>query len=195
VKAAVPATVSRLVRRCLRKHPATRIRDVRDGFLELEEVLSAERKIPSDHDGSPKTRVLPRTAAAAAIVGALALGWWIGSTSIPPATRTPGLRLSVDLGPDVSLDTAFNPTVGISPNGERLVFVSGGRLLTRRLHESTMVALTGTEKVSAFFFSSDGPTICPAQRPSSSPATHIPNGSTAHAWTSSHSLTAAVKPC
>ena len=60
------------------------------------------------------------------------------------------MRLPVDLGPDVSL-----PVRSISPNGERLVYASNGRLVTRRLDQEASVPLAGTEGASQLVLSPD----------------------------------------
>ena len=64
------------------------------------------------------------------------------------------MRLDVDLGVELSRSQA-GPDVGISPNGERLVFMSNGRLFTRRLDQSAPIALEGTDGALNFFFSPD----------------------------------------
>jgi DNA-binding winged helix-turn-helix (wHTH) protein len=77
------------------------------------------------------------------------------SERIVPSAELPVLQLEVNLGPDVSLRTGPGPSVAISPNGERLVFASGGRLMTRRLDQQVSMPLAGTEGASSFFFSPD----------------------------------------
>jgi len=80
-----------------------------------------------------------------------------------PADR-PMMRLSVDLGPEAIRGRAetgefYNPV--ISPDGTRLVFpakVADGReqLAMRRLDQSTVTILAGTEGAADPFFSPDG---------------------------------------
>ena len=80
-----------------------------------------------------------------------------------PADR-PMIRFSVDLGPEAIRGRAetgefYNPV--ISPDGTRLVFpakVADGReqLATRRLEQSTVTVLAGTEGAVDPFFSPDG---------------------------------------
>ena len=69
------------------------------------------------------------------------------------------MQLEVSLGPDVLLRSAPGPSVEISPNGERLVFVSNGRLMTRRLEHHVSTALVGTEGLTSFFFSPDSQSV------------------------------------
>ena len=71
----------------------------------------------------------------------------------------PVMQLEVNLGPDVSLRTAPGPSIAISPNGKRLVFVSDGRLMTRRLDQRDSTALGATEGLTSFFFSPDSESV------------------------------------
>ena len=66
------------------------------------------------------------------------------------------MRLDVDLGPDVSLGSLAGADAIISPDGTRLVYVSQGRLFTRRLDQPNATELAGTQGAYAPFFSPDG---------------------------------------
>ena len=68
----------------------------------------------------------------------------------------PLVRLDVDLGPDVSLGSPRGADAILSPDGSRLVYVSQGRLFTRRLDQPNATELAGTEGAYAPFFSPDG---------------------------------------
>ena len=154
--ASVHEPVRSLLRRCLRKDPSSRIRDVRDAMLELDDRLAEGRTTPTRRTDAAGARWL---LAVVALVATASVAWWVGSTSAVSPLKQPGMRLTMDLGPDVSLGSAINPTIGISPDGERLVFVSGERLMTRRLQDSAAVPLAGTEGVTTFFLSPDGKSV------------------------------------
>ena len=62
----------------------------------------------------------------------------------------------MDLGADVSLASAAGADAILSPDGTRLVYVSQGRLWTRRLDQPTATELPGTQGAYAPFFSPDG---------------------------------------
>jgi serine/threonine-protein kinase len=67
------------------------------------------------------------------------------------------VRLDVDLGADVSLDSRNGGADAIlSHDGTRLVYVSKGKLFTRRLDQPKATELAGTEGAYAPFFSPDG---------------------------------------
>jgi len=93
----------------------------------------------------------------------VALQWRATLPAGGPADR-PMMRLSVDLGPEAIRGRAdsgefFNPV--ISPDGTRLVFPAKGadgseQLATRRLDQSIVTILAGTDGAVAPFFSPDG---------------------------------------
>jgi serine/threonine protein kinase/Tol biopolymer transport system component len=146
----VPAKVQRLVRSCLEKDPKQRLQAIGDWRLLLE-----DQPLPKAHASK-----LPWTIAAAlATVAAIAL--WAPWRSEKPTDR-PLMRLDVDLGPDVSLfaSTSVNGwhSVAISPDGMRLVYVSGtpSKLFTRRLDQPRATELPGTQGAVEPFFSPDG---------------------------------------
>jgi serine/threonine-protein kinase len=150
-----PGAVRKLLRRCLQKDPAHRVRDIRDAMLDVEEDLSN----PSLEQRRAGASGLSRTAAAGVILAAVFVAAW-SLWPVPAPRRQPrSMRLDVDLGPEVSLAAGFAPSVGISPDGERLVFVSGNRLFTRLLEDAASLPIAGTEGASSFFFSPDGQSL------------------------------------
>jgi serine/threonine protein kinase len=155
-----PASVRRLLLRCLEKDIARRLRDIGDAATYFEER-------PAIETPDRRTRHAWRRLIAAA---ALLIGTFVVARTFWPAP--PGgtvhrsiMLLDVDLGSDVSLGSeldavsGFDHFVGISPDAERLVFISAGRLVTRRLNDATSVTLPGTEGTSAFFFSPDSKSV------------------------------------
>jgi len=83
--------------------------------------------------------------------------WWPNWKPRPP--EVVAMQLAVSLGSDVWLRSEPGPSVEISPDGERLVFVSNGRLMTCRLAHNVSTALVGTEGVTTFFFSPDSQSV------------------------------------
>ena len=139
--AGTPAAVRRVLQRCLEKDPKKRLRDISSVELLLEEApAEAGRRRP----------LLPwLVAGTAAVVAVVALLAPWRSTRI---AERPLVRLDVDLGSDVSLGSPQGTDVIISPDGNRLVFVSQGRLFTRRLDQPKAVELAGTQGAFAPFF-------------------------------------------
>ena len=81
--------------------------------------------------------------------------FWGSTRPVEQALR-PLVRLDVDLGPGVSLGSFDGTDAILSPDGTRLVYVSQGRLFTRRLDQPNATELAGTQGANAPFFSPDG---------------------------------------
>jgi len=152
-----PASIRVLLQRCLQKDKTLRMRDAGDARIEIHEALAAPKDAGATPTVSaPRSTLLWTVVAALAIIAAgVALVWW---RAIRPVGQTlrPLVRLDVDLGPDVSLGSAVSPDTIISPDGTRVVYVSQGRLFTRRLDQPNATELAGTQGASAPFFSPDG---------------------------------------
>jgi len=152
----VPFSVRRLLESCLEKDPRKRLRDIGDVW----KLLDAAQKSPLSSSRFEKAGWI--AAAALAVVAAMAL--W-APWRVAPREATPRLvRLDVDLGPELSLLPLSTPTfssVIISPDGRRLIFVgsvsgSSSRLYARRLDESSITEIAGTQGALNPFFSPDG---------------------------------------
>ena len=174
VPAATPAVLRRLLTRCLKKDPKARLQSMGDARVQIEELLSgapneAESgamsattvvQSPARAARSRWTRALPWALAVSTTVLAIAwLSMWTPWRADTAADR-PLIRLDVDLGPDVSLPptVAGGSSVIVSPDGTRLVYVSGTptKLFTRRLDQPKATELPGTERATYPFFSPDG---------------------------------------
>jgi serine/threonine-protein kinase len=155
--------LQRLVRRCLQKDPQSRLRDIADARLEIEELLletSAGRPIAAIRPSRPRWRRVAAIWAAAAVV-VVALGgsalWWTWPRPSPPAPA----RVSILLPPDQRLVIGPSPVLALSPNGEQLVYAAArpgqlAQLYVRPLDRFDAAAIPGTEAASAPFFSPDG---------------------------------------
>lgn len=166
--AGLPDALRTLLRRCLEKDPARRLRDIGDARLEIDDLLAAPAPgtaLPLPPAAERRARfMVPRrvvlmlgTVAVVALAAVGAVQWWRAQTTPQPAQ--PAVHLPVDLGADVSLPAGAGPAVALSPNGERLVYISNGGLVTQRLDQSAPVVLAGTEGVITFFFSPDGESV------------------------------------
>ena len=86
---------------------------------------------------------------AGALAAAFGILWW----TVRPTRRAEPerrlVRLDLDIGKDVSQPA-------ISPDGQTLAFIVSGGLAVRRLEETTITPLAGTEGASSPFFSPDG---------------------------------------
>jgi len=148
----VPARAQRLLRSCLEKDPKRRLRDIGDAWRSLEDA-------PASTLQSRASTSNYRPWLTWAVPGALALTVMVLSVLLWRATRPidrPMARLDVDLGPDVSLSSFAGADAILSPDGNRLAYVSHNRLFTRRLDQEQAIELPGTEGADAPFFSHDG---------------------------------------
>ena len=154
---ATPPAIRTLLRRCLRKDRRQRISDATDVRIEIEDAIAAPKDSGATQAAPASTSKLPwAVAAALAIIAVVtSLGWWRSTRPVEQALR-PLVRLDVDLGPDVSLGSVAGADEIISPDGTRIVYVSQGRLFTRRLDQPNATELAGTQGAYAPFFSPDG---------------------------------------
>jgi Tol biopolymer transport system component len=146
-----------LLQRCLRKDRRQRTPDAAILRIEIEDALAAPKDSGATQAAPVSTSKLLLAVVAVAVVltvllGVTSWGWWRAARPV----ERPLVRLDVDLGPDVSLDSPRGADTILSPDGTRLVYVSHGRLFTRRLDQTTATELAGTQGAYAPFFSPDG---------------------------------------
>jgi eukaryotic-like serine/threonine-protein kinase len=161
-----PAPVRRLLRRCLARDVARRLRHAGDVRLELEEIASN----PSADDGqkgpaasTKRVPWLPWAIAALASAAALGFGWRMSSGSGPGATAASTTRLELTLPAGLELFPSTASTVLASPDGKSIAFVgtSGGSrgLFVRRLDAFESTPVRGTIGVTTASFSPDGQSL------------------------------------
>ena len=151
-----PAALRNVVRRCLEKDPRLRMRDIGDVRLVMDdafETTTAESAAIS----APRLRVwqrpVPLVAGIVALIGATLLGPWVLTQATPPRV----LRATVTASGDRALEVGYSPSLAISPDGERLVYVGPrGQLVVRALDQLQPTALTGLSNPHTPFFSPDG---------------------------------------
>ena len=132
-----PAKVRRLLARCLEKDPRKRLRDIGDWRDLLEESQPRQSKSR-----------FPWIIAAGLLAVGLAIALW--RTTRPAGTvDRPLVQLDLDAGGDVS-------SPAISADGTRLAFVVNNQIAVRRLDQTKITRLAGTEGASYPFFSPDG---------------------------------------
>jgi eukaryotic-like serine/threonine-protein kinase len=153
--------VSNLLRRCLRKDPRDRLRDIGDARLEIEDAQLAPIGPATSVIKAPAPRwawLMP--ALGGLVVGAVAAGVVFGSRrDVAPTTRVP-TRLQAKLPEKTSLSLSRGSSIALSPDGSTLVYLAnaGGQpqLFTRALNRLESTPLPGTEGATNPFFSPDG---------------------------------------
>jgi serine/threonine-protein kinase len=149
-----------IVRRCLEKDPARRLRDIGDVRLWLDEAA----RVPGASPASPQARHSSRLEwLAAAVIGLAAGGFLAWQLPRSPSETSPRRVSRFELASTQSgtLSTAlFGHNVAISPDGTRVAYtaIHEGRpmLLLRRFDQPSPVPVAGTENATQPFFSPDG---------------------------------------
>ncbi len=158
--ASTPPTIARLVRRCLERDPKSRLHDIGDARLEIED---AERALRGEHPSTAPAS-MPRPAqsnrivlALAVVIGvvALALAAYLFSTRSDDAPQEVRLQMPPPAG------MRFVSVPAVSPDGRQIVFAAvpdaGGdaRLWLRPLGATAAAELPGTVGASFPFWSAD----------------------------------------
>jgi Tol biopolymer transport system component/transposase len=152
-----PASITRLLRRCLQKDAAHRLRDIADASLEIREVGVVD---PPSGDGAATARARrrERLAWASAVVvfglsAVVAIAW-----ALLPKPPPPLVRLEIATPPTTDL-----ASLAISPDGRTITFVATfeGRpqLWLRPLDATTSRPLVGTDDARDPFWSPDSRSI------------------------------------
>jgi len=162
--AETPAEIRRLLRRCLAKDPAHRLRDAGDAGLMLVEGMSADSTSEelAAAAGGPAARLFPWLVAAAAVTVAAVM---FAQQPAAPASSGPA-RFSVVLPDGIGVPTgkygesASLAGVALAPDASQLAFVgyngAQGNLYVQRVGEFEATLLPGTLGATAPFFSPDG---------------------------------------
>jgi serine/threonine-protein kinase len=149
----IPPKVRRVLERCLEKDPRQRLRDISSVALLFEDRAM---EVASLHKGRlPAGGTVAWVVAAVGILFGLAAVWFLWPAAKP---LLPLKRMDVDLGPNVSLGAPYGADVILSPDGSRIVYVSGTTLFILRLDQpkANAVELPDTRGASSPFFSPDG---------------------------------------
>ena len=152
----MPSSITRMLRRCLRKDPRDRLRHIGDAKLDLQETAIEPRSPAMIAFGHPRhrERVAWASALVALMVGATGTMVWVQR----PVERQAELRVEITTPP-----TADPSSLAISPDGRQIVFsaMSDGRsrLWLRRLDTGTARPLPGTTDGRLPFWSPDNRSI------------------------------------
>ena len=151
----IPASVRRLLRRCLEKDPRRRLADIRDARFALED-LAKETDSPRAAPTRPaRERFMWAAALLLCIAGTAAL-YWRTTTSAPAPTRE--MRVEITTPP-----TTDAVSFALSPDGEKIAFVasSDGRpmLWVRSITTGEASPLPNTDGAVFPFWSPDSRSI------------------------------------
>ncbi len=157
-----PASIRRLLRRCLTRDRKQRLQAIGEARIAIEEYLAdpaAASVLISTPTVAPQPlwqRILPWVFGGAMTLAFLLTLWrpWV------QPERTSPVRLKVEISPEEPLFTAQGAAVALSPDGKPMAYVTeaeGGRkLYVRSLDQLEGAPLSGTEGARDPFFSPDG---------------------------------------
>ena len=157
--AAVPPSLARLLRRCLRKDPTSRLRDIGDARIELEDLLAE----PSAN--SPAAPAVTRRNVVSGLAGAVAGAAVAGIFAINryrAGVRRNLTRFTIGAPGDGNFIPSFNRRIAISPDGRHVAFCpferasSGNAFYLRSLGELESKLVKDAGNGSSPFFSPDG---------------------------------------
>jgi serine/threonine-protein kinase len=139
---AVPASIRRLLRRCLEKDPRRRLDSMSAVRLEIEDATAGEESATSAPVRRGRTRAR-FAAATVAVVGLTAAAtWWLRPAPVDSALVS---RFSHPI-PDVQVITrGGRRSVSISPDGTAIVYVADRQIYLRRLHELEALPIRGSD--------------------------------------------------
>jgi serine/threonine protein kinase/dipeptidyl aminopeptidase/acylaminoacyl peptidase len=158
----LPESARRALNRCLVKDPDNRLRDAGDVRLELTEALARPDSNSSagvPETGTSLTAMVWILLGVAIITASLAAWSWFGEE---PTTQDRVTRLEMVLPQLATTSRTYSsPPFAISRNGRIVAFISPeegkqSRIFVRRLDQSGIRSLTGTEDAQGLFFSPDG---------------------------------------
>jgi eukaryotic-like serine/threonine-protein kinase len=158
-----PLVLRRLIQRCLVKEPKDRLQAIGDARTALEELIAdpASQEVLSERITVAYPlwkRVLPWAAAPVA----LAIGFVLRPAAAP-ANLAP-TRFEIPLPPNHLLFHGYRRGVEISPDGQRIAFISRNpangtaphRIYIKSLDQWDAIPVPGTENTQNLFFSPDG---------------------------------------
>jgi Tol biopolymer transport system component len=155
-----PQAIRRLLRRCLEKDRARRLRDVGDACLDLNDISGgAEAGQASGLGASRRLLGVGLAALAAGAVAATAVLLFARPWQTTPPRSLERFAIVPPAAAAVGA-TVYLRTVAISPDGQRILYITvDGRLVMRTLDRLDIVPLLETGLPNAPFFSPDGNSV------------------------------------
>jgi serine/threonine protein kinase len=169
---ATPGILRSLIRQCLQRDPARRLRDIADARLQVAEGLIEERPIAAPDQTALRSGLrgkLPWAFAALgfALAGLALILWSPWKSPTRTLMEQMSLRLNIDLPSEAPLAptgalplTVGRPTMAISPDGRYLAYVAWvgdhTQLYIRNMTTAEVKAIAGSEDARDPFYSPDG---------------------------------------
>ena len=161
--AATPASIRRLLQRCVERDPRRRVHDIADARIEIDDALSAApTSIVTGRTGGLVAALWSIAALLVAVSVIIAAVFLFRAPSTSPAVAR--LFLPPANGTKFVASAILGGPPGVSPDGRRLVYAAVAadgvqRLWVRALDSPVASELTGTEGASFPFWSPDSRAI------------------------------------
>jgi Tol biopolymer transport system component len=157
-----PASIRRLLRRCLHRDRTLRLQAIGDARVEIHEALHVPDS-PEVSAGRLQPSGVGRRAAVAIAIAAFTVGAFVAVPvvrTLMSAPAAPVARLSVALPAGERLPFTQVPLVAVAPDGSRVAFIAVRdgvrRLYLRQLESGEATAVSGSEGAEYPLFSPDG---------------------------------------
>jgi len=156
-----PASIRRLLRRCLTKDARQRLHDIADARLEIESAQHEPETAAAEPVATRRSPGAILVLAFAVITSALVFAFLrTRNTNEPPAWSTVATRFQIYPPPNTTFAADWNIPFAVSPDGRRIVFAAiaadGKRQLwLRPLDFEIAQPIPGTEDGNAPFWSPD----------------------------------------
>ena len=154
-----PASIRRLLRRCLEKDRKRRLSDAADARLEIEEALTtpmfetSAAPAPGSQGGWRRGALI---ATAALAIGGAAAGGAVWTAMRPAPARVTRTVIQTSGATALAINPRAAGGLAITPDGSRLVYTAASQLVVRRLDRFDSEALTGLGSPTQPFISPDG---------------------------------------
>jgi Tol biopolymer transport system component len=161
--AATPPGVRLLLRKCLRKDATSRLRDIGDARLDLEEASTSQASSGTTQATAFPSRRREYIAWAAAAAAVLAVAVLIFAPR--PESRPPDvMRFTIAAPPGQSFGPTLIGFAALSPDARHVAFVAGPNgaapsLWVRAMDQPEARVLSGTERAANPFWSPDGRSV------------------------------------
>jgi eukaryotic-like serine/threonine-protein kinase len=158
----VPASLRRVLQRCLEKDPRRRLHDIADARIEIEDVINGVAGTSADGaavDARRQPVRLPWSIAAVVALVAVGAVTWNFRTPRPAQTAAPRVsRMTIASSGTAAPGIARGRSLAITPDGARVIYVgSDNQLFVRSLDQlDARAILTGAAPLDSVFVSPDG---------------------------------------
>jgi len=157
-----PASLRRVLQRCLEKDPRRRLHDIADARIEIEDIISGAADAPADGTAVNTRRhslgLLWSIAAAAMLVVVGALMWNLQTARRAPTAPPRISRMTIASSGTAAVGIARGRGLAITPDGTRVIYVGNdNQLFVRSLDQlDAKTILTGAAPLDWVFVSPDG---------------------------------------